>query len=132
MRHRSKTNSRKHEDKVLREQYRADNPLCELYRFDNIPAKRDGAEINHIFSVRKRFDLLSNLIHLSVEAHRWFHEYPIDGRVMSLFVKLEKGELNNEEIKTASGMYIAGWLSARKPALDWVLPYWKETARHFS
>lgn len=123
IRRRSKTNSRKLKDPVLVDQYRDGNPGCEFHQFPGIPGGRHGEEINHIFSCRRRPDLLSNLIHLSAAAHRWFHEYPIDGRIMSLYVKWKKSELDDAEIKQASGMHIAGYLSSKPATLAWVEPY---------
>lgn len=131
MRHRSKSNSRKNENKELVAEYRDQFPLCELHRFSEVPGGRFGEEINHIFSQRKRWDLRSNIIHLSAAAHRWFHQWPIDGRVMCLWVKWQKNELDNSEIRQASGMYLAGWLGSKEPTLDWVLPYRTELMRAF-
>lgn len=109
----------------MREQYRADNPGCEFWKW--IPElrslSRDGQEINHIFSVGRRPDLVSNLIHLSTAAHHeFFHAHLVDGRILSLWVKHHKGELDEAEIKQASGMFIAGILM-KPPTIDWVRPY---------
>lgn len=125
IRKRSRTNSRSNEDRPLVAEYRAANPLCELHQFPEVPGGRLGQEINHIFSTRKRWDLRSNIIHLSAEAHRWFHQHPIDGRVMCLFAKHLKGELDDNEIKQASGKHIAGWLAEKEPTLAWVRLYWE-------
>lgn len=122
MRHRSRTNSRRHENKKLVSEYRDQNPFCELHRFEGVPGGRFGDEINHIFSVRKRWDLRSNIIHLSQSAHRWFHEHPIDGRIACLYVKFSKGELDDDEIKLASGFHVAGWLAVKEPTIEWVFP----------
>lgn len=122
MRHRSRTNSRRHENKKLVAEYREQNPYCELHQFAGVPGGRFGEEINHIFSVRKRWDLRSNIIHLSQSAHQWFHQFPIDGRVTCLYVKFMKNELDDAEIKLASGMYVAGWLAMKEPTIDWVIP----------
>lgn len=132
IRRRSVANSRNHENKALIAEYRAANPLCELHRFPLVPGGRLGVEINHLFSQRKRWDLISNIIHLSVPAHRWFHDFPIDGRVMCLWVKALKHEIAEYEIKQASGMFLAGWLASKEPTLEWVKPYHTKLVTLFS
>ena len=131
IRRRSKTNSRTHENRALVAAYRADNPGCELFQFSEIPGGPKGAEINHIFSTRKRWDLTSNIIHLSEAAHRWFHQFPIDGRVACLIVKYRKGELDDAEIKQASGMHLAGWLATKVPTMDFLIEARLELMRVF-
>jgi hypothetical protein len=126
IRKRSKTNSKQHENKPLVAEYRAANPLCELHQFPQVPGGRIGQEINHIYSCRKRFDLKSNLIHLSAEAHRWFHAFPFDARICCLWVKWKKNELDDAEIKQASGKFLAGLVSEKEPVFDWVRPLLSE------
>lgn len=115
MRQRSLTNSRREEDGGLRARYAMAHKLCELTLWipefqvegnSEVPAN----ETNHIFSAGGRHDLKSNLIRLSWYRHRWFHERPADGRVCCLWVKHQKGELDLDEIRKASGSYLAGWL----------------------
>lgn len=108
--------------------YRKANPICELYQFEMIPAKfrcKKPSEVHHIFSVRRRLDLLSVIINLSQQAHLWCHENPIEGRILCLLVKARKEELDVEEIRKASGMYPAGWLAMKRGQirLEWVVPY---------
>lgn len=94
-----------------------------------IPQKfrnRNPSEVHHIFSVRRRWDLLSNIIHISHESHvSWCHAFPIDSRILCLLVKARKGELDHEEIRKASGMYPAGWLAKSKDhcRMNWMDPY---------
>lgn len=102
--------------------------MCELNSFTMIPAKfrcRKPSEIHHIFSVRRRLDLLSVIINLSQQAHLWCHENPIEGRILCLLVKARKEELDVEEIRKASGMYPAGWLAIKRGEvrLEWMIPY---------
>ena len=108
--------------------YRKVNPVCELYQFDMIPRKfrcKTPSQIHHIFSVRRRLDLLSVIVNLSEAAHRWCHENPIEGRILCLLVKARKEELDVGEIRKASGMYPAGWLAMKRGEirLEWVLPF---------
>lgn len=34
-------------------------------------------------------------------------------------MKMQKDEIDGDEIKLASGMYLAGWLSSKKPVFEW-------------
>ena len=133
LRHRSPTNSRPSEDRALRDSYREANPDCEFRKWipelSGFPVR--ASEVNHIFSVGRRPDLLSNLINLSARAHhQFFHEHLIDGRVISLFIKWKKGELDEAEIKQASGKFIAGILCA-DATIDWVQPYLEQLREAF-
>lgn len=108
--------------------YRKANPVCELWQFTMIPAKfrcKTPSQIHHIFSVRRRLDLLSVIINLSEQAHLWCHENPVEGRILCLLVKARKDELDTGEIRKASGMYPAGWLAMKRDEvrLEWVQPY---------
>lgn len=108
--------------------YRDRNPVCELWQFWELPAKfrvKTPYAIHHIFSVRRRLDLLSVIIHLSDAAHLWCHENPIEGRILCLLVKCRKGEMDVGEIRQASGMYPAGWLAMKRGEvrLEWMQPY---------
>lgn len=109
-------------------QYRKENPVCELNSFAMIPAMfrcKTPSEIHHIFSVRRRLDLLSVIINLSKPAHDWCHRNPVEGRVLCLLVKARKGELRETELKKASGMYPAGWLAMKRDdiSIEWMSPF---------
>lgn len=115
MRQRSATNSRHEENGGLRAWYAKGNRLCEFSQWIPHFQGPDGEpspaqETNHIFSCGGRHDLLTNFIRLSWQNHRWFHSKPADGRVCCLWVKDQKGEIDLAEFKTASGMYLPGWL----------------------
>ena len=72
--------------------------------------------------------MLSNIIHLSKRAHDWFHQRPVEGRILCLLTKAMKSELDPEEIYICSGMYPAGWLdkSISKIRLEWCHPFAEE------
>jgi len=134
LRRRSKTNSRKYENPALVEQYRIDNPLCEFRKWipELYEMPKEAQEINHIFSLRMRPDLHSNIIHLSSRAHhQFFHAFPTSGRILSIWVKWKKSEIDEEEFKFASGMYLPGWLAAKVPDKDWVERYRSELMEAF-
>lgn len=108
--------------------YRKANPVCELSSFTMIPPPfrcRTPSQIHHIFSVRRRWDLLSVIIHLSEVKHQWCHLHPVEGRILCLLVKARKGELDRGEIYKASGMYLEGWFGMKKGEcrLEWMAPY---------
>lgn len=117
LRHRSKTNSHPERDEELRASYRESNPRCELSPVLGLGKMVDASDIHHIFGGKGRWDLRSNLIALSREAHDFCHRHPIDGRILAMHAKLLKLELDDGEIKQASGMHIAGWLAKSEPTL---------------
>lgn len=121
MRHRSPTNSRPHENIPLRNQYRLENPYCELHRWmtRNMPThlRLDdrSAELHHIEpGCRTRPDLWSNMIVLSRPIHVWAQSES-EGKLLCLWWKKQKLELSLEEHHAASGRYLAGWLDMHCP-----------------
>jgi hypothetical protein len=116
MRHRSRTNSRKYEDRELRETYRESWPWCEFPRGICCRGTHDGAHIHHIAHSSRRWDLRSNLIHLCVDAHNWCHKHPQDGALICLRVKVRKDEMDLEEFFTAAGMRLAGYVAKCNPS----------------
>jgi hypothetical protein len=135
MRHRSKTNSRPHERLDLRAHYRDQNPTCELSLWfkrhwrngwNDRELNDQSAEVNHIFSVGSRPDLWGNLITVSGTVHRWFHSNLMEGRILCMHRKMIKNELNLDEIRTASGFRLEGWLLARETENPWLKPLWQE------
>lgn len=109
MRQRSKTNSRPGENLKLRVSYARAHVACELGWF--LPDHfRPGAsaETHHIMT--GRYDLVSNLLRVSTPGHNWLEQFKSDGRIVALWVKHEKGELDPEEFHTACGIYLPGWL----------------------
>lgn len=113
-------------NKALTDKYRRDNQVCELAWCRWIPVRAGRpSEINHIFSVHRRWDLLSNIIHLSNPIHTWFHRWPIEGRILCMLVKARKKELDPDEIKKASGFNPLGWLESVRDEtrLEWIGPY---------
>lgn len=97
MRHRSLTNSRKHENLELRAAYRSANPYCELWpllrKTGLIEDNRYGADIHHITGGLLgtiRYDLVPNLIHLSRAAHRFCEQFVADGLSLCCLAKLSK------------------------------------------
>lgn len=122
MRQRSKTNSHPGEDLTLRQRYAKENQACELgWWFPNRFMILGATETHHIMT--GRYDLKSNLLRVSMPAHRWLEDYKFDGRVLALFIKHEKGELDPEEFEKASGSLLPGWLlRTREPRNEWIRP----------
>lgn len=125
MRHRSKTNSRPAEDLEVRRRYRAENPDCELFIwFCEYFEDRDGHDPHHIFGgTSGRHDFVSNLVTVSRSAHEWCERWKFDGRVICLWIKHVKNELDPDEVRRASGSYLAGWLTKKEATHDFVQPY---------
>jgi hypothetical protein len=44
---------------------------------------------------------------------------------------MEKAQLDPEEILTASGMTLAGWLASHTPEHDWVIPLHQSLMKAF-
>ena len=124
--------------------YRRRNPHCELspwlVRF--CPALittnhlRTPTHTHHIFHRGGRHDLWSNLVNVSAALHpTWMHETcPIDARVLCLFVKWQKGELDLDELNRAAGAVrpdaqpVLAWLSTAAPQYAWAQRLARELA----
>lgn len=104
----------KNKNLELRETYRQDNPDCELHSIFKCGC--DGHDVHHLMAGSgRRYDLITNLIHICREAHEYCHANPQDGRILCLWVKHQKGEIDLEEFKRCSGFYLEGWLLMVKP-----------------
>jgi hypothetical protein len=80
-----------------------------------------ASETHHIWGgTSGRTDLKSNLIRLSKPAHDWCERFKFDGRIVCLWVKAEKGELDPAEVRVASGFHLWGWLRKDTPKHPWV------------
>lgn len=139
MNRRSK-NSRPHEDRALRDHYRDQNSACELsawmkrhYRagLTERELSDPSAEVNHIFSLGQRPDKWTNLITLSHTVHmRVFHGNLPDGRLLSIFTKYRKNELNFDEFRACAGKRLEGYLLMNPTENPWLLPLWRELLAH--
>lgn len=132
VRSKSRKNSRPLEDLGLRAEYARSHPFCELGEWlpKFFPCS-NANETHHIFSIRRRPDLTSNLLRLSCESHRLCEQYKNDMRVVCIWVKHMKSELDQEEFKTASGFYLPGWLAKTTTRIDWVQPYLEQLREAF-
>jgi hypothetical protein len=122
MRHRSKTNSRKREDLVFREAYRAERPYCELWpllkKSGLIEDNRYGCDIHHITGGllgTPRYDLRCNLIHLSRGAHAWCERYVSDGLALCCVSKIDSGEFEPETFSRIMRVQFPGYFSILVP-----------------
>jgi len=80
-----------------------------------------ASETHHIWGgTSGRTDLKSNLIRLSKPAHDWCERFKFDGRIVCLWVKAEKGELDPAEVRVASGFHLWGWLGKDEVKHSWV------------
>lgn len=104
--------SKKNRNHELVADYVDQNPECEFgSNFDQFP-RSDAHHTHHVFGGNAgRKDLLSNIIRLSADAHDWCHRFPSEGRMLAIWVKHKKGELDLDEFRTCSGYYLAGWLT---------------------
>ncbi len=130
MRQRSKTNSRPGENLKLRASYARAHELCELGFWipERFPAMVAN-ETHHIMTGRR--DCVTNLLRVSIPSHRWLEEFKTDGRIISLWIKNEKGELKPGEFFEASARLLPGWLSGAEVRNDFVRPYLEKLRRDF-
>jgi hypothetical protein len=132
MRHRSKTNSRPAENRAVRRQYMASHPLCELHVwFTGHFSDGYAHDPHHICSTGGRWDLVSNLLAVSRRAHTWIEENKTDGRVLAIWIKLEKQEFNAAEFNRCSGMFVQGWLVKGRCRFDWAEEIRLKLIEHF-
>lgn len=83
-----------------------------------------ASETHHIWGgTSGRHDLESNLIRLCKASHDWCERFKTDGRILCLWVKAEKGELDPLEVVEASGFRLWGWLSEEDVTHEWVKPF---------
>lgn len=122
MRNKSKTNSRRFEDLTFRYAYRDENPTDEIahlfpvscgdaalpfgskvYRISRFAEA--ASEVHHISSCvtgTLRWDVLTNLIHLSNLSHQWVERNAWDGLVLCVAAKRAKGEWDDAEFSRIS------------------------------
>ena len=116
MKNRSKRHRDTPESLAVRKAYREANPKCELSK---LMAKHgylcdmfysDRTECHHVCGAAGRIDVVSNLITLSPTIHRWVEANVVEGRIWCIYAKSLKNEINADEYKQCSGMFLAGWL----------------------
>lgn len=133
MRQRSKTNSHPGENLPFRQSYARAHQVCELalHLPDYFQAAR-ADETHHI--VTGRVDLPVNLIRAAWINHKFMEDFKADGRVICLWIKLQKGELDPDEfVKASRGILLPGYIlmQADKLRHEWVEPLAEELKRVF-
>ena len=113
MKKRSKRHRDTPESLAVRAQYRLGNPKCELTslfkKYDWVRGV-SGVELHHLCGGAGRIDVVSNLITLSPVLHRWVEANVVEGRIWCIYAKSLKNEINSDEYKQCSGMFLSGWL----------------------
>jgi hypothetical protein len=119
------------ERRRIRAEYKDANHLCELapyfprdgrdavimlgkVRYFVSAENEQACELHHIWSLGRRPDEVSNLIHLSWQAHRWFHDHIPEGRAVCLYAKALKGEFDREVMRAVAGKCVVGWAECQK------------------
>lgn len=111
MARRSKTNSRPHANKSIREQYRREHPRCLL-------CSNPTDEIHHIRRGCLRVDHPANLAALCWEHHQAVHDPKSVYAAMTieiLYRKLLIGEFDLVALDAIGKPLIAGWLDRHRP-----------------
>lgn len=111
-----------------------DHWWCELRTyFPDHFTEKDACDPHHINGGRGgRWDFVSNLLAVSRDAHEWVERYKTDGRILALWIKLQKGEFDAAEWKLASGKFVEGFLWTAEPAHEWVGVYLQKLKDQFN
>lgn len=130
IRQRSKTNSHPGENLKFRQSYARAHEVCELGQWlpDHFEPGRSD-ETHHIMT--GRYDLVSNLLRVSWKSHLWLEQFKCDGRLIAIWIKVQKGEFDREEFRTASGKCVEGFILKSVPRNSWVVPMHEELKRLF-
>lgn len=124
----------KKKNRTLKQSYRLENPQCEIHEhlegelWDSIRIDLGNRrvedwqpEIHHIWGGHAhRWDIVPNLIALSKPAHAYCHLMPQHGRIVCLWVKLWKGELDRELWRECMGFDPIGILDHFDAKEEWV------------
>lgn len=132
LRQRSRSNAHPGENLKLRQSYAQAHRICELgYWFDLHFDSRPSAETHHIAT--RRHDVVSNLLRVSAPAHRWLEEWKADGRIVALYIKYTKCELDPDEFHIASGILLPGYILMQEAKIRhaWVKPLAEELKRKY-
>lgn len=60
-------------------------------------------EPHHIFGGPHRWDIVSNLVAISRPAHDWCHQERQSATILSIWVKMEKGEFDRDLLRSCMG-----------------------------
>ena len=100
-----------------RETYRMSNFACEtcrpLLKLGVLISRhlQNGIQIHHIYgSTFGRKELLTNWICVCPGCHHFCHEFPREGRIICVWVKLKKHEFDPAEYHSCTGQYAEGTL----------------------
>ncbi len=80
-------------DPRLLAEYAEDVFSCELCDLLHC-CQRGSGELHHITGGPQRHDVLTNVVMLCRSGHRWVHEDIIPGRILCLWVKQQRGQLD--------------------------------------
>lgn len=109
----------------LRQQYRDENAhhceLCGVLKKLGVKLNCEGGrglDLHHVVGGIGRFDQWSNFLMICRPAHDWCHKVPREARIVCAWVKLKKGEINEEEFREASGMHLEGAIEIAMSGTD--------------
>lgn len=125
-------------NKDITDAYRMNNPLCELFdvlegrRWDAIRSawnqfhrrkmhREDyNVEIHHIWGGPHRWDIEPNILSVSRPAHDYCHKYPDHGRIIAIWVKCDKGELDRDLMRECMGFDSIGIMETFEVTEEWI------------
>lgn len=125
--------NRKWENVGILDAYREAFPECELQKLlarHGLKYPSGPCQVHHIqWGHSRRKNEWTNLISLSQAAHDWVHKFPADGRILCLFAKLKKNELDWQKLdelyrgKSLRSMSYRSYLETLKPRNAFVFSY---------
>lgn len=126
----SKTNSRKFQDSVLREAYRQNNPECELTpwfkaNFTSLQIVDRSLDLHHIRKLGRK-DCWSNFIRVARSIHEWDAVRPVEMAIICIWTKWRKQEINWTELDKCGNGTVAGWLGRHRPEIEVFVSPWND------
>lgn len=78
-----------------------------------------------LWGLSRRWDIRACLVAAGYYGHEFCHQYPDEGRILSLWVKHQKGELDWAALdQIYRGESYRDYISTKPPRFDWMIPYW--------
>ncbi len=112
--------------------YLKENATCEVSEFLRTVLGVVGTwslgtiDPHHLVGGSGRKDVASNLLAVSRDAHGWVESNPVDGRIVCVWVKWKKRELDVASYSQLFNQSLAAWLARTPPHDERLLPYWHE------
>lgn len=124
--------ARKSGDPSVVAAYLKANPTCEVSGFLRTVLGFTGTwsfgdiDPHHLVGGSGRKDVPENLLAVRRDAHGWIESNPVDGRIVCVWVKWQKQELDVAGYSELFGQSLAAWLARTPPRDERLIPFWNE------